>query len=169
MKNSLSKDLSITGAVVVMGFECDKCGLCCRNVHLLPGYEFLNRGDGVCRYLTADNHCSIYDHRPDVCNIDRLYESKVAGKMTREQFYELNYAVCNELKAKAAAHLKEQGNTEGALQCQPQELAPVGSMLRQQADKANLNQDVSEYVAASRSSARQINAQYLGSAKDHKR
>ena len=33
-----------------------------------------DRGDGACGHLTEDNLCSIYENRPDFCNVDKNYE-----------------------------------------------------------------------------------------------
>ena len=35
-------------------------------------YSDLNRGDGICKYFDEQTHlCSIYDERPEKCNIDK--------------------------------------------------------------------------------------------------
>jgi hypothetical protein len=48
--------------------KCFKCGTCCIAVDI----STLGKPIGVrCRYLTPDNLCSIYEHRPEVC---RRYE-----------------------------------------------------------------------------------------------
>ena len=47
-------------------FKCDKCGECCRHLDESELYQEIDRGDGVCKFLT-DNLCSIYDKRPWVC------------------------------------------------------------------------------------------------------
>lgn len=44
-------------------FECDSCGLCCMNIYKSEIYSELDRGDGVCKYLSG-NLCSIYENRP---------------------------------------------------------------------------------------------------------
>ena len=40
-------------------FKCDKCGECCRHLDESELYQEIDRGDGVCKFLT-DNLCSIY-------------------------------------------------------------------------------------------------------------
>lgn len=67
-------------------FNCDRCGLCCKAID--------------CKYLTADNLCSIYDKRPLVCNIDEGYEVLFKDKMTKKEFYQLNEHYCKVLKEK---------------------------------------------------------------------
>lgn len=79
-------------------FECDKCGCCCRNIYKSDIYAQLDRGDGVCKYLSG-NLCSIYDERPLICRIDESYDMFFANKMEREEFYLLNKQMCKKLKA----------------------------------------------------------------------
>lgn len=58
----------------------------------------LDDGSGSCLYL-KDNRCQIYDHRPEICDTDRLYERYFAGKMSKEEWVELNRKSCQDLKA----------------------------------------------------------------------
>ncbi|MCI8377963.1 MAG: YkgJ family cysteine cluster protein [Lachnospiraceae bacterium] len=78
-------------------FACKQCGLCCRNLKLSPLYAELDRGDGVCRYLKG-NLCSIYNERPLLCRIDESYEVYFKGSFSKEEYYKLNYEMCNKLK-----------------------------------------------------------------------
>lgn len=80
-----------------MMFTCDKCGACCRNLNRSPVYANLDIGNGVCRYL-AGNLCSIYEDRPLLCRVDESYEAFFEGYMTKEEFYNMNYAYCKILK-----------------------------------------------------------------------
>jgi len=80
-------------------FNCDCCGLCCQNV----GKSFLqvdfDRGDGVCKnFDDATKLCKIYKNRPLVCNVDAYYEKFLSDIMTRADFHEINYKVCQSLK-----------------------------------------------------------------------
>lgn len=61
-------------------------------------YGYLDRGDGVCKYLTDNNLCSIYDNRPLICNIDEVYKQFFASQYALDEYYKLNYNACNELK-----------------------------------------------------------------------
>ncbi len=80
-------------------FKCDCCGQCCKNITLSPIYIKLNRGDGVCKYFDEkSNLCSIYENRPTECNIDAMYDIYFTDRISREQYYELNYRACKELK-----------------------------------------------------------------------
>lgn len=80
-------------------FNCDKCGLCCKNIGGSPIYSWLDRGDGICRHFDdASKLCRIYANRPILCNIDQSYERFFQNKMSREAFYALNMAACEALK-----------------------------------------------------------------------
>ena len=79
-------------------FNCDKCGLCCQNLHRSELYNDLNDGNGVCIYYDKDTHlCKIYDKRPDKCNVKKYY-SNVKKQYTYDEYLELNYESCKRLK-----------------------------------------------------------------------
>lgn len=80
-----------------MMFPCDKCGACCRNLHLSPLYAELDRGDGVCKYL-SENLCSIYESRPLLCRVDESYEKFFKEVMSIEEYYRINQEICKKLK-----------------------------------------------------------------------
>lgn len=80
-------------------FKCDCCGVCCRRVPLSEIYSELDRGDGVCKFFDEDtSYCSIYENRPLKCNVDALFEVYFSRKMTRKEYYDLNYKACCELR-----------------------------------------------------------------------
>lgn len=82
-----------------MGFECSKCGLCCKCLDGVSGMEGYHAGDGVCNFLEPDtNLCLIYDSRPVMCNVDEGYDEYFSGIMTREEFYAENTAACKVLQ-----------------------------------------------------------------------
>ena len=78
-------------------FSCDKCGLCCRNIDRIPELKTFHKGNGICKFL-INNKCSIYDRRPLICNVDRIYEKFFRTSYTLEEFYKLNHQVCKMLK-----------------------------------------------------------------------
>ncbi len=80
-------------------FFCDKCGACCMNLNRSKLYSDLNRGDGICIHFNEKTKlCNIYDTRPDICNVDKLYQLLFVKKMPISEYYQLNYQVCNMLK-----------------------------------------------------------------------
>lgn len=71
-------------------FPCTSCGACCRSIkHVLPLFD---DGNGVCVHL-ADNRCSIYENRPDICRVDILCPSG----MKMEDWYTVNLDACDKL------------------------------------------------------------------------
>jgi Fe-S-cluster containining protein len=53
-------------------FICEKCGECCRHIELFV--EMMpHQHNGVCNYLKGDL-CSVYEHRPDLCDYKRAYK-----------------------------------------------------------------------------------------------
>lgn len=82
-----------------MMFSCDKCGECCRHLGLSEIYAPLDRGDGVCRYLRG-NLCTIYEERPLLCRVDESYEVYFKDKMSKNDYYRLNYETCDKIKNK---------------------------------------------------------------------
>jgi Fe-S-cluster containining protein len=82
-----------------MKFPCIKCGLCCqslKNIHFLTEYD---SGDGVCRYLFG-NLCSIYDKRPEICNVERMYYLYFKKTMNENEFIIANLKSCLQLAEK---------------------------------------------------------------------
>jgi Fe-S-cluster containining protein len=67
-----------------MPFPCEKCGACCRAVKCLR---------------LKDNLCSIYETRPDICRVDKVYETFYKDKgITKEQFYQYDKMACRCLR-----------------------------------------------------------------------
>lgn len=80
-------------------FKCDKCGECCRNLQMSEVYKKLHNGDGVCVYLNG-NLCSIYEDRPLICRVDEYYNIFLKDKISYEEYIDMNYYFCNQLKNK---------------------------------------------------------------------
>ena len=79
-----------------MAFHCDKCGLCCRLLKNVPQLAAFDRGDGICRYLEG-SLCSIYENRPDICNVEKMYPA-FASIMSREEYEEAMAESCSKIK-----------------------------------------------------------------------
>lgn len=79
-------------------FPCDKCGLCCRNLNAFFLYEDLHDGSGICQYLNMDtNLCSIYNERPEKCNIIASYQY-FENILSFNEYIQLNIEACKKLK-----------------------------------------------------------------------
>lgn len=79
-----------------MQFFCDKCGECCRHISNIVQLASFDRGDGVCIHLKGCE-CEIYELRPDICNVEKMYEKVFSQAYTREAFYNLNKKACESL------------------------------------------------------------------------
>lgn len=80
-------------------FKCDQCGLCCMHVNRAVIDYDINMENGVCRYFNKRTKlCEIYDDRPIFCNVDKFYEKYFRDKYSREDYYSVNYDICNKLK-----------------------------------------------------------------------
>ena len=64
-------------------FNCKKCGACCRYHN--------------CKHLTKDNLCSIYERRPDRCNVKKMAER---SGIEEKEYYKLTTFACNVLRTK---------------------------------------------------------------------
>lgn len=52
-------------------FICDKCGVCCI-VAVKTGMVPKNEDGTACKFLTEDNLCSIYNDRPNFCDVNYM-------------------------------------------------------------------------------------------------
>lgn len=83
-------------------FECDKCGLCCTGLDKHENMKEFHGGDGVCFHLNTETMlCDIYESRPLICRVDDFYDAYLKGKMSREEYYRLNYEACKKKKRDA--------------------------------------------------------------------
>lgn len=80
-------------------FQCDRCGICCKKVYKSSLYSYLDRGDGTCRYFDDQSKlCTIYEKRPEICNVDRSYDRFFSDKYSLNEYYQMNYYACGTLK-----------------------------------------------------------------------
>lgn len=98
-------------------FPCTGCGLCCQNAKkILYNTNFLKENNlefpygftpsGMCEmYIPYLKKCSVYDNRPLVCDVAKLYEQKIDKKtvmpISKEHFFKINATECNKLIKKA--------------------------------------------------------------------
>lgn len=88
-------------------FNCDRCGLCCRSISGIPQLKQYDRGDGVCCHLTDANLCDMYDSRPEVCNVQKMY-SRFASEMSLDDYLTMMELSCECLKI---SYSSNQSNT----------------------------------------------------------
>ena len=84
-----------------MIFPCTKCGLCCQNISSIPELKDYDLGTGICKYFDSiTNGCEIYENRPLICRVDKMFDLKYYKFFSKDEFYILNAKVCNELQEK---------------------------------------------------------------------
>lgn len=80
-------------------FPCTGCGLCCQHISGIPELSDFDDGSGVCRhYDYVHKQCRIYDQRPDICNVEKMFGRTYYQMMSKEAFYRENAKVCNQLQ-----------------------------------------------------------------------
>jgi len=93
-------------------FPCTSCGECCRHVQsrltqtyddpilndLMNRFPYKAREDGSCEMLTDDGLCSVYDHRPLVCNVK--LGALLLG-LYNDDWVQMQADACNEMIKKA--------------------------------------------------------------------
>lgn len=92
-------------------FPCTSCGSCCKRIDKvinniaefskrynipIEHLEFPYKYDevGKCEMLNLGNKCKVYNNRPNICNIEWM---RIHTRIDREEFYNLNIKVCNQL------------------------------------------------------------------------
>ena len=63
-----------------------------------PGKKLLATGNGRCKNLTEDNLCAIYDKRPEICNVSKMYKLVYREYMSQEEYLSLNIEACEKIK-----------------------------------------------------------------------
>jgi hypothetical protein len=66
-----------------------------RDVFKELGFPYQANEAGVCEKLGADNKCTVYENRPEICRTDKVYEKYFADRMTKFEYYKLNAEGCN--------------------------------------------------------------------------
>lgn len=94
-------------------FNCTGCGACCRLIgHIVfsaryrvemgerdgvlleaANFPYDVKGDGSCSMLDEENKCRVYEDRPDICKVSRMYEKYNTHK-TRSEYYAENEEAC---------------------------------------------------------------------------
>jgi Fe-S-cluster containining protein len=84
-------------------FPCNGCGACCKSILLSPLTTWLDRGDGTCRYFDdAQNTCTIYENRPEICNVRLMYEKYYQNDFDWPEFILMNQKACDAILLRTA-------------------------------------------------------------------
>jgi Fe-S-cluster containining protein len=108
-------------------FPCTACGLCCQRAGnaVRHARTLISMGEtnpyakeiaafpypfdetGRCSQLTADNKCAVYDKRPLICDIEKVWEKyhKPTGAISLDNYFLSAAVVCNTM-------MKEEGVNE---------------------------------------------------------
>jgi Fe-S-cluster containining protein len=78
-------------------FPCTGCGLCCQNIGHIPQLKEFDLGNGVCKFL-KNSQCEIYENRPDICQVDKMFELEYHKEFSKTDFYQVNANACNSLQ-----------------------------------------------------------------------
>ena len=81
-------------------FICTRCGICCRNIDKIPELTDFHTGDGVCIHLSDNNLCDIYSTRPDICNVEKMFELHYKKMMSKTGYEKMNLEGCRALQSK---------------------------------------------------------------------
>ncbi|WP_083919141.1 YkgJ family cysteine cluster protein [Hydrogenovibrio halophilus] len=81
-----------------MNFPCTYCGQCCKHISHIKELSSFDIGNGVCKHLTEENLCAIYEERPEVCQTDVMYKKYYAKQMSESEFLQLNAKACNSMQ-----------------------------------------------------------------------
>ena len=79
-----------------MDFPCRKCGLCCKMLQDIPILSDYDIGNGTCRYL-KNNLCSIYENRPILCNVERMYSNYFKDSISEKDYIKININACSQI------------------------------------------------------------------------
>lgn len=99
--DSLPVIQNIVNKLSPLKFQCSQCGSCCRRAGktgFMP-----DRGDGACIYLTDDNMCSIYEDRPELCNMEKIWIKRnqeldlEKRSITKKDYFIINSEACNDM------------------------------------------------------------------------
>lgn len=83
-----------------MIFPCDRCGLCCKHLELILDLKYLDKGNGRCIHLLDNNLCGVYEERPDLCNVSKMYDLQFCSYMSEEEYIQSNIEGCRSIKEK---------------------------------------------------------------------
>lgn len=82
-------------------FPCSGCGLCCQNISTVKELKDFDLGNGVCKFFVFETKsCSIYETRPNICKVDKMFDLKYYKNYSKKEFYKLNVNACNEIQEK---------------------------------------------------------------------
>jgi uncharacterized protein len=79
-------------------FPCTECGICCKNINLIPELSQYDLGNGTCQYLGIDLRCTAFELRPYICQSKAIYIKQYHDKIAYKDFMYLSAKVCTTLQ-----------------------------------------------------------------------
>ena len=91
-----------------MDYPCTSCGECCRRLQtilerdyehpivreIVERFPYKTKEDGSCEMFTEDGLCSVYEHRPLLCNVKL---GGIALGLDLKEWYRINADGCNHM------------------------------------------------------------------------
>lgn len=74
---------------------------------LIAEMKSFDRGDGVCKYLTAENLCGIYSERPPLCNGEFVFRNFFSN-MSVAEFHKMTCKVCETVRRRELERLHQE-------------------------------------------------------------
>jgi hypothetical protein len=62
----------------------------------IPALSDFDKGDGTCRHL-QNNLCNIYNSRPMICDVNRMYYTFFNDIFSEEEFISMNIEACKNI------------------------------------------------------------------------
>jgi Fe-S-cluster containining protein len=102
-------------------FACSGCGLCCQlagrmveqakkkiaegensdYIREVSEFPYPYDENGRCSQLTESNHCKVYDHRPNICSVEKSWLKHHSANYSKEDYFKLSATICNALMDEA--------------------------------------------------------------------
>lgn len=77
---------------------CTQCGACCKSAGKIPNFpEEMINDTGGCIYLDNENKCMVFENRPTLCNVDKMYELLKDNFKSKNDYIKANIKACNVL------------------------------------------------------------------------
>ncbi len=79
-------------------FNCTSCGACCKVIpkEALEVFGLPESPSGGCGHLLPDNTCAIYETRPFICDVRKVWEMK--QEMSWEEYKKETHRACETLQ-----------------------------------------------------------------------
>jgi uncharacterized protein len=79
-------------------FSCTECGVCCKNIHLIPELQEYDLGNGTCQYLGSNQRCTAFELRPYICQSKAIYINQYQHSLPYKDFLWISAKVCDTLQ-----------------------------------------------------------------------